>query len=80
MDFGSARPHRGQPSEQGTEEAEVIPSEPCMAHRLCVVGLAPAPNWKIAKAIDGGHTGVEDIITTTTSFMTTAVSLLRKTE
>lgn len=31
MDFGSERPRRGQPSEQGTEEAEVTP-EYCMAH------------------------------------------------
>lgn len=28
VDFGSARPHRGQPSEQGPEAAEVSPLSP----------------------------------------------------
>lgn len=75
MDFGSARPHRGQPSEQGTEEAEATPLSPAVAHGLRVAGLVLSHNWKITKATGGGHTVVGDV-TTTTITVTTALSLL----
>lgn len=50
-----------------------------MAHGLCVAGQALSHSWKVTEAIDGGHTGADDV-TTTTIVVTPAVGLLLKRE